>query len=177
YTMANGPGNYGHQLQNANAPDQLLVADFPQSTSSLNLNFNGANSAGGLRISFDLDSMPTLYGGTPDNWGCINLGADAAHQLVNVNEAPTHFGILFRAAGTLQAFDGAAVVSPASEPVYTSRGPGNTNHIDLVITDSDGNPFDGVGNTVIEVFVNGGGLPVWSFTKVGGYANNYINLQ
>src|SRR5213594_3375766 len=40
YTMANGPGNYGHQLQNVNAPDQLLVADFPQSTSSLDFNFN-----------------------------------------------------------------------------------------------------------------------------------------
>ena len=178
YTMAGGPGLYGHQLQNANAQNQLLVADFPNSTSSLNFNFNGPNSAGGLKISFDLDSVPTLYGGTPDNWGCINVGASQADQLVNVNGGQTHFGILFRAAGTLQAFDGGAVVNPNPEPVYTTRPPGTTNHIDLIFSDADGNPFDGLGSTIIEVFVNGGALPVWTFTKGGGgYANNYINLQ
>ncbi len=177
YTMAGGPGNYGHQLQNMNAPDQLLVADFPQSTSSLDHNFNGVTSAGGLVISFDLDSMPSVYGGTSDNWGCLNLGMGQADQLANVNQGVSHFGILFRAAGTIQAFDGGAVVSGASEPVYSTRPPGTTNHIDIVITDSDGNPFDGAGNTIIEVFANGGPLPVYTFTKVGGYANNYINVQ
>ncbi len=178
YTMANGAGNYGHQLQNENARNQLLVADFPQSTSSLNFNFNGANSVGGLKISFDLDSIPTVYGGTADNWGCINLGAAQSDQLVNVNGGQAHFGILFRGAGTLQAFDSSgAPVSPNPEPVYSTLAAGSTNHIDLIITDADGNPFDGVGNTVIEVFANGGSLPVWSYTKAGGYANNYINLQ
>jgi hypothetical protein len=178
YSLAGGPTLYGHQLQNVNAQNQLLVADFPNSTSSLNFNFNGANSAGGLKISFDLDSVPTVYGGTPDNWGCINLGASQTDQLVNVNGGQTHFGILFRAAGTLQAFDGGAVVNPTPEPVYTTRPAGTTNHIDLVFSDADGNPFDGLGSTVIEVFVNGGALPVWTFTKGGGgYANNYINLQ
>src|SRR5688572_4216633 len=47
YTMAFGPGHYGHQLGNVNAIDQLLVADFPNSTSSLDQNFDGARSAGG----------------------------------------------------------------------------------------------------------------------------------
>ena len=98
-------------------------------------------------ISFDLDSVPTTYNGTPDNWGCINLGLSQADQLANVNQGVPHFGILFRAAGTLQAFDGAGVVSPNPEPIYTSRGPGTTNHIELVITDADGNPFDGSGDT------------------------------
>jgi hypothetical protein len=177
YTMANGSGHYGHQLQNINAQNQLLVADFPNSTSSLNFNFNGANSAGGLLISFDVDPIPTVYGGTADNWGCLNLGASQADQLVNVNGGQTHFGILFRGAGTLQAFNGGAVVSPSPEPVYSTRPPGTTNHIDLVITDADGNPFDGIGNTTIEVFANGGLLPVWTYTRAGGYANNYINVQ
>ncbi|HXG47523.1 MAG TPA: immunoglobulin domain-containing protein [Methylomirabilota bacterium] len=177
YSLAFGPGHYGHQLQNANAQNQLLLADFPNSTSSLNYNFNGANSAGGLRISFDLDSVPTVYGGDPGNWGCINLGMSAADQLANVNQGVPHFGILFRATGTIQAFDGSAVVSPSPEPTYTTNPAGTTNHIELLITDTDGNPFDGLGNTHIEVYVNGGTLPVWSYTKVGGYADNYINLQ
>ncbi len=177
YTLAGGAGHYGHQLQNGNALNQLLVADFPNSTSSLNVNFNGANSAGGLVISFDLDSIPSVYGGTPDNWGCINLGMSAADQLANVNQGVAHLGILFRGSGTIQAFDGGSVVSPGAEPVFSTNPPGTANHIDLVITDADGNPFDGVGNTTIEVFANGGTTPVWSFTKVGGYANNYINVQ
>ena len=177
YTLAGGPGHYGHQLQNGNALNQLLVADFPNSTSSLNVNFNGANSAGGLKISFDLDSVPTVYGGDPGNWGCVNLGMSAADQMVNVNGGQAHFGILFRATGTIQAFDGGSVVSPGPEPVYSILPPGSFNHIDLIITDADGNPFDGSGNTVIDVYANGSVLPVYSFTKAGGYANNYINVQ
>src|SRR6185436_8520612 len=38
-------------------------------------------------------------------------------------------------------------------------------------------PFDGAGDTKIEVFVDGGVAPVYSFTKTGGYADNYINFQ
>lgn len=177
YTMAVSPTHYGHQLQNPNAVNQLLLADFPNSTVSPNYNFNGAQSQGGLKISFDVDSMPTVYGGTADNWGCINLGMAAADQLANVNQGVNHCGILFRAAGTIQAFDGGAVISPSPEPVYSTRAPGTYNHIDLVITDTDGNPFDGAGNTIIEVYANGGPLPVWTFTKAGGFADNYINFQ
>jgi hypothetical protein len=176
YTMANGPGHYGHQLQNPNALNQLLVADFANSTSSLNQNFNGANSAGGLVISFEVDGKPAVYDGGSDNWGCINLGAAQADQMVNVNGGQAHFGILFRAAGTIQAFDGGAVVSPSPEPAYTTS-PGSFHHIELVITDADGNPFDGLGDTIIEVFSDYKPLPVWTYRKVGGYANNYINLQ
>lgn len=174
YTMAFGPGHYGHQLQNPNAPNQLLLADFANSTVSPNLNFAGPFSAGGLRISFDLDSVPTVYGGTPDNWGCINLGLLQAHQLANVNQGVPHFGVLFRANGFLQAFDGASVVGA---PQYSTQPPGTTNHIDIEITDTDGNPFDGVGDATISIFANGSPTPAYTFTKVGGYAGNYINFQ
>lgn len=30
YSLGGGPGSYGHQLQNGNAPNQLLLADFPR---------------------------------------------------------------------------------------------------------------------------------------------------
>ncbi|HSH16920.1 MAG TPA: immunoglobulin domain-containing protein, partial [Verrucomicrobiae bacterium] len=132
----------------------------------------------GLKISFDLDSRPLIYTtGTDQDWGCINIGASQANQLVNVNQAVPHFGILFRAAGTIQAFVGNAVVSPSPEPVYTTNPRGVTNHIELVLTDADGNPFDGVGDTKIEVFVNGGDTSVYTHTVVGGFADNYFNLQ
>ena len=178
YRMGGGPGNYGHQLQNGNAQNQLLLADFPQSTSALNFDFGGAHSAGGLQISFDLDSMPAVYGPQDSgNWGCINLGMGAADQLANVNQGVEHFGILFRASGLIQAFDGGTTVSPSPDVVYSTELPGTTNHIDIIITDTDGNPFDGSGDTVIDVYANGSVAPVWSYTKVGGYAHNFINVQ
>ncbi len=177
YALAGGAGHYGHQLQNVNAQNQLLLAGFPDSTTSPNFNFNGANSAGGLIISFDVDPMPLVYGATPDNWGCINIGMSEADRMVNVNGGAPHLGILFRAAGTIQAFNGGAVVSPNPEPVYTTSPQGTLNHIDLVITDRDGNPFDGLGDTIVEVYADGKPLPVWSYVKVGGFANNYINFQ
>ena len=178
YSMAFGPNACcGHQLQNVNAPNQLLLAGYPASTSSLNYNFNGSSSAGGLKISFDVDPLPTLYH-NPDlnHWGCINLGLSAVDQLANIASDAPHFGILFRANGSLQAFDGAAIVNPTPEPVY-STGPRGFHHIDLVLTDTDGNPFDGTGHTFIEVFVDHQALPVFSFVKSGGYANNYLNWQ
>ena len=177
YSLAFGPGHYGHQLGNVNAVDELLVADFPQSTSSLNHNFNGALSQGGLRIAFDLDSLPNVYTGFgSDNWGAVNLGMSQGAQLVNVNQNLLHFGILFRDDGRIQAFDGNAVVTPNPEPNYTAA-PGGFHHIELMITDADGNPFDGVGDTSIEAFADGSTTASFSYTKVGGFADNFINFQ
>lgn len=177
YSLAFGPGHYGHQLGNGAAIDELLVADFPQSTSSLNQNFNGPLSQGGLRIAFDLDSLPNSYTGFgSDNWGAINLGASQADQLVDVNGPQTHFGILFRDDGRIQAFDGNVVVTPNPEPNYTAA-PGGFHHIELLITDADGNPFDGVGDTTIEAFADGSTTASFSYTKFGGFTDNFINFQ
>jgi hypothetical protein len=177
YTLAGGLTHYGHQLQNVNAQNQLLLAGFGDSTSALNFNFNGANSAGGLLISFDVDPMPLVYNATPDHWGCINFGMTEADRMVNVNGGAPHIGILFRAAGTIQAFSANTVISPNPEPVYTTSPQGTLNHIDIVLTDRDGNPFDGLGDTIVEIYADRKPLPVWTYTKVGGFANNYINFQ
>ncbi len=180
YTMAFGPGHYAHQLQNGNAVNQLLVADFANSTSSLNTNFNGALSAGGLRISFDVDPNPAVYGSGDDTiWGALNFGSSAANQLVDVNGAASHFGILFRRNNLLQAFDGPVVLTGV-EPAYSAVAGAGMRHVEIVFSDTDGNPFDGVGATQIDIYgdLNGYAAPVYSFTKGGGgYADNYINVQ
>jgi hypothetical protein len=178
YTMAFGPGHYGHQLQNGNAINQLLVADFPNSTSSLNRNFNLALSAGGLRIGFDVDSLPAVYGSNDDsNWGALNIGMSAANQLVNVNGGEAHFGVLFRRNGQIQAFDGSAVVDNGS--IYSSIVGPVYRHVEIAFSDADGNPFDGIGDTTIKVFgdVNNFSAPIFTYIKAGGYADNFINLQ
>lgn len=147
---------------------------------ALDQNFNGAQSAGGLRISFDLDPNSHVDHADTTDWGAVNLGSSVANRNTTVNGGTPHFGILFRANGRLQAFDAGAVVSPAPEPNWLPDGnySGQLHHFDIVCTDTDGNPFDGVGSTIIEVFVDGGKLPVYTFTKAGGgYADNYINFQ
>ncbi len=145
-------------------------------TSAIDYNFNGSASQGGLSVSFDL--APNIGNVASDNWEALNLGASSTDKNGGVNGGQTHFGILFRGAGTIQAFDGSSLVSGGVEPTWGPPGVTTAlNHFELIITDpGDGNPFDGLGQTTIEVFANGN--PVYSFTKgAGGYAENFLNFQ
>jgi len=140
---------------------------------ALNHNFNGADSVGGISISFDFAPNSTANADTTV-WECINLGMAEANKLLFINDAPSHFGILFRGNGGIQAFDGNAVVSGAE-----TWGAGATNelhHAELLVTDpTDFNPFNGVGETDIAVYVDGS--LVYSYVKGGGgYADNFINF-
>ena len=49
--------------------------------------------------------------------------------------------------------------------------------VDMYFSDTDGNPWDGLGATTISVFVNGTQVGS-TFTKEnGGYSNNFITLE
>jgi hypothetical protein len=147
-------------------------------TAALYYNFNNSRSAGGLKISFDFDAN-SHNNADITHWCAVNLGASESDRNTGVNGAATHFGVLFRANGRIQAFDGSTGVTPV-EPNWAPDGnySGQLHHIDLAITGpSDGNPFDGAGDTQIDVYVDGGAVPVYSFTKAGGYAQNYVNFQ
>jgi hypothetical protein len=166
-----GP-DYQQQVGNtANVhPHSLLLAD--GGGVAINHNFNGAESALGLKISFDLDPNWLVN----DQWGAVMLGGDNPFNAA-VNGSNTHFGVLFRGDGRLQAFDGSTNLTPV-EPNWGGTA-GALHHFDIVLTDAtDTNPFNGVGETTIDIFVDGGTVPVYSFTKGGGgYANNYISFQ
>lgn len=141
---------------------------------AVNHNFDGAESAGGLSISFDFAPNTTGNGDT-SLWESIQLGMSDGDKLTPVNGGAAHFGILFRSNGQIQAFDGGSLVSGSE-----TWGAGSTNafnHVELLLTDpTDQNPFDGVGQTDIDVFSNG--VLIYEFTKGGGgYADNFINLS
>jgi hypothetical protein len=139
-------------------------------------NFAGPYSQGGLSLAFDVapDVRP---GANSNSWVSISLGYDpgAAPAEYAINNSAAHYGILFRENGDYQAFDGNTVVDQGTFL------PGGSQDIflrdlEIVAADpTDGNPFDGVGQTDIEVFFQGN--LVTSFTKSGGYTNNYINFQ
>ena len=168
-------GNGGEPHDGGN----VLLCAFAANAAALQFNFNNNKSAGGLKIGFDID--PNAHNnGDLSNWGAVTLGSSEADRTTFVVSGSPHFGILFRANGRIQAFDGGSVVSPATEPNWLPDGNYSLqfHHVDLLLTDPvDGNPCDGAGDTKVEVFVDGGVAPVYSFTKTGGYANNYINFQ
>lgn len=146
-------------------------------------NFNGVLSQGGLQVSFKVS--PELNPNSTD-WSEINLGAASADRLAGVNQGVTHLGILFRSNGGLQAFDGGTNVAPGGEGSYGPTGLGGNQNafyaIRITMTDpTDGNPFDGVGQTDVNVYselVNGGTTPVFTYSKTGGgYTDNFLTFS
>jgi hypothetical protein len=145
-------------------------------TTALDRNWKNALSGGGQLIAFDM--APNVGGGDSSFWAGISLGLSEANKNSSINGNVPHFGILFRGNGLIQAWDGNAVVSGSEEWISTPANVTTQLHrIELLLSDSgDGNPFDGVGETKIDVFADG--LFVYSFTKTGGgYADNFINFS
>jgi VCBS repeat-containing protein len=147
----------------------------------LNRDFSGSLSDGGLRISFDAE--PDAQAGTSANWAAISVGFNSGETPTTnaVNDAHSHFGIQFAENGTWIAYDGALQVGTGSPP------PGWLSNVmltgfELRITDPTDpldpalqNPFDGVGETQIQVYFQDNLL--LTFVKGGGgYAHNYIDL-
>ena len=149
---------------------------------SLDQDLNGPLSQGGLNISFDVS--PELTVGSSD-WSSVDLGEANANRFLGVNQNFAHFGIIFRANGLFQAFDGNTAVGagPFIDPSVTPPGGQDSfATITLAMSDStDGNPFDGAGQTTINAYsplFSGGLVPFYSFTKTGGgYTDNYLTLS
>ena len=78
----------------------------------------------------------------------------------------------------MQAFNGNALV--ANGPNWATAGDysGQLHHFDIVLTGpGDGNPFDGSGDTQIDVYADNAGTPFYSTTITGGYTDNFISFQ
>ena len=153
-----------------------LLNAFFDGVSALDHNFKGAESAGGLSISFDFSPNSTANGDT-SVWEAVNIGQSAANKNGTINGGHNHFGILFRGNGGIQAFDGGSVVSGAETWTILTNVTNDLHHIEMLITDpTDSNPFDGIGQTDIAVYADGS--LVYSFSKGGGgYADNYIDFS
>ncbi|BAZ12675.1 YD repeat-containing protein [Calothrix sp. NIES-4071] len=159
----------------------LLLAD--GGNAALDYNLNGTTSRGGLRISFDMAPNPIgISGADPAVWGSFSLGLSAANKTAYITDNLPHFGILFRGNGGIQAFDGniditsANLVANATNKWGSSGNDATLQAFDVLLTDpTDNNPFDGVGQTNIDVYANGS--LVYSYVKGnGGYKDNYINF-
>ena len=137
-------------------------------------NFNGLHSMHGLRISFDFATINASF----KDWTEISFGAAQDDHTANYNKSVPHFSFRFQANGDLLlSADGSSLTVFGWK---TFGSPSNDRyHVEILCTDpSDGNPFDGKGETKIELLVNGQPTPFPGHTKnEGGYSNNYVTLR
>ncbi|BAY78897.1 hypothetical protein NIES25_53760 (plasmid) [Nostoc linckia NIES-25] len=171
--VGNGNVQVGNPTPGIDAGNYLLVAS--SGTAALDRNFNGASAQGGLKIGFDL--APNATGNTDQSvWASFNLGLSATNKNALVNANVPHFGILFRGNGGIQAFDGSNDVTGGYSSWGGTGNNGTLHPFSIVLTDpTDNNPFNGVGQTNIDVYSNGS--LIYSYVKGnGGYSDNYFNF-
>lgn len=157
-------GNLGEPHDGGNV---LLVA--AGGNAALDRNFNGVDGAGGWRLSAEFDPNPHANGDL-GVWAGVVIGASGANRHVFVIQSPPHFGIIFRANGKFVAFDGDRVLTPPGEINWAPTGnySRQIHRFEILCTDpNDGNPFDGLGDTVIRVFVDGSPIPFFYLHQSG----------
>ena len=170
--------DYHHQVTTASLQ---LAGDpsFQYPMVSPNANFKGpifGSQVVGKKISFSLDLNSPLS--AQYTAAGISIGGNSG--LLNLEgEAATHFAVKFVEDGAfgggnfIQFYDGITLVNNVLP--FTAGGAGGFG-VELLIDDlSDGNPWDGVGSTTIDLYVNS--VFIAGYTKGGGgYLNNNITL-
>lgn len=181
YTQSPGGGDYHHQVVSPSGV-LLLTGDTVNQYTSVQPQFNFSGSIlgsqiVGKKISFSLDLNATTSAGYTA--AGISLGSAVGLNLLDA--ATTHFGVKFvedgptgfGAGNFVQFWDGGTLVQNLLP--LTAGGAGAFN-VDLFIDDlADGNPWDGVGSTTIDLYVNNSFIS--SYTKGGGgYTADYLSL-
>ena len=137
---------------------------------SLDANLNGTTSANGLDVEFEMAADALGAGGDAVTAG-VAFGLSEADRFAAPGEASSGLSVLFGGAGAFEVFDGTTSIGTGD--AWDSNA-GEEHDVKFTFTDTDGNPFDGSGDTVIEMLVDG--ASVFSYTKAGGYADNYMNF-
>jgi hypothetical protein len=136
-------------------------------------NFNQNPGAGGY-ISVSADIFPSQNNPGNPSW----LGLTIASG--NMDSSPvsnvSQLGTIFRGNSYFEAYDSGSFIT-GSTTQYNSNDT-VAHHVEFRISDpTDGNPWNGSGETAIALYVDRSASPLWSFTKTGGgYTNNQITL-
>ncbi len=183
----NPAADYHQQLIGPTAlSDRLLLAGdggppAPLNTLvSPNYNFVGPFAGGilGKRVTLSMDVGAVVLG-APNSFVQAGISIGGNSTLLAADDPAAHFGVRFiedKFAGNLnfiQLFDGNQLVGN----LIPNPAESGWLDLDLQINDpADGNPWDGIGSTRIEVYVNNS--LVGSYTKGGGgYTGNYLTLE
>ena len=180
YAQSPAGADYHHQVIAGNAP-LLLVGD-STATGKVSPNYNFTNVAGvGVLDSVNFTMWLNDLNLAGYAWASFSLGGGS--QNIEADAATPHFGIkfirdtIFGGGNVMQFFDGNTWIGGInySFPNDIDPGAGYFNVLVTITNSTGGNPWIGVGTTTIKVYVNGS--LVTSYSKVGGYTNNYLTLQ
>jgi hypothetical protein len=175
--------DYHTQLLGAGPLQLAGDGGFPapgQTMASPNYNFVG-NAGGGSILGKCVTltmNAGAFVGGNATSYITAGVSVGASAGLTADDAVAPHFGVRFvednfgGAGNFAQFFDGATLVG------NLVAHPAGNGPIDLRldIDDADGNPWDGVGSTTIDVSVNGS--PIFTYTKGGGgYTSNFITMM
>ncbi len=136
-------------------------------------NLNGNLADGGLRYQASILPVASGHDDLTD-WQSLIIGSSSS--AVAVNGATPHYGVLFRGNGLLEIWDGSTMVT--SSPSYADGADlsGELHLINLLATGNDGNPFDGSGASVIDVYSALSSTSLHTFEKADpGYTDNFFN--
>ena len=180
YTQLPGGGDYHHQLFGPAASPLLLAGDTVNQYTGVQpqLSFKGTvlgSQIAGKKISFSLDLNAT----TTAAYTAAGISVGSGSGINLLDAATTHFGVKFIEDGAfgsgnfIQFYDGINLVNNLLP--FTAGGAGAFG-VELLINDlSDGNPWDGVGSTTIDLYVNS--VFIAGYTKGGGgYTDNFLTL-
>jgi hypothetical protein len=173
------------QIGDSSAPGTLWLTSGSLASVSLEHNFTENAGVGGYTsISFTVDPI-TASLGTSSNWAAITLGAGDNSSYGSsgtgargqfITNAGAHFGILFRDNGGYQVFNGSSGLGSGTYDATPTVGA--THSVEVrIIGLVDGNAWDGSGDAQIDVYVDGGVSPFFTYTKTGGYTDNFITLE
>jgi len=162
----------------------------------LNRNLNGADSVGGLDITFHAYINPTSApSGSYSSWIALGVGGDAAgsdttyYPLSGTNAKALTIALR---AGTgtkpyksspceIFVWENGASVMITPTPTWSSSAVGDQWHDWLfkIRGVGDNNPFDGSGAVNVKLYVDGGTTEVFSYTTTSAkvWSNNYVALE
>ena len=143
-----------------------------EGTLSPDANFDTV-SDGGMRMSFNIspDVLGLLVGDTP--YVEFNFGLSEANRFSTADDAVEHIGLRIDADGGITAFDGGTEF--VSDALFEDDDTIKNLGFELRFADpTDGNPFDGVGQTDMELVYDG--ISVATYRKGnGGLSDNWVN--
>ncbi len=182
-SYAANSSDYHVQMFGGGGPLQLATdinAPFPAHTMvSPDLNFVGLAGGDviGKKIDVTMDTFTNNSGGIYFTQSAITIGSDT--QLTQSNTAAAGFSVVFIEdtfggfGNFIQIYDGDVLLDNLI-PNPAGAGPGA---VEMFVDDpTDGNPWDGIGQTDIGVAVNG--MPIGNYSiGAGGYTNNFITLE
>jgi len=178
-TAGVGADTWKHQIFNP-GPLQLAGNAAVHTLVSPDFSFDGAAGGGvnGMKVEVVMDAYANNSGGSYFTQSAITVGANST--VTPAGSAGGGFSVVFvedtfgGAGNFIQTWDGDNLLGN----LIANPAGGGPGFVQILIDDpTDNNPWDGIGQTDVEVLVDSNSIGSWTVGGVGGYTSNFITLE